>query len=209
MYVKNLMVPKEELVTVTKEDTLQFALDLIEKNDFLSIPIVEKNTFYGVVTKELIFRFYYKLTNQKSQIISLSDFKVEEVMKTDLPVLHMNDLVEAAANLLYLNKAIFVAVLDESEEFKGIITHKDIFKEFTSLFGFNNKGKRISVTAYDIPGQILKLTKIISENKGDIISCVVEDPKSKLAVKEIVIRIGTTNYENIVRKIESAGFKLH
>ena len=208
MYVKNLMVPKEELVTVTKEDSLQFALDLIEKNDFLSIPIVGKNKFYGVVTKELILKYFYRVTNEKSQILSLSDYKVEEVLKSDLPVLHMNDLVEAAANLLYLNKAVFVAVLDEAGEFKGIITHKDIFREFTSLFGLD-KGKRISVTAYDIPGQILKLTRIISENKGDIISCVVEDPKSKLAVKEIVLRIGTNNYDHIVRKIEASGFKLH
>ena len=129
-------------------------------------------------------------------------------MNTELPVLYMNDLVETAANLLYLNKAIFVAVLDENEEFRGIITHKDIFKEFTSLFSLN-KGKRIAVTAYDIPGQILKLTKIISENKGDIISCVVEDPRSKLAVKEIVIRLETNNFEHIVRKIENSGFKLH
>ena len=144
MYVKNLMVPKEELVTVTKEDSLQFALDLIEKNDFLSIPIVGKNKFYGVVTKELILKYFYRVTNEKSQIISLSDYKVEEVLKSDLPVLHMNDLVEAAANLLYLNKAVFVAVLDEAGEFKGIITHKDIFREFTSLFGLD-KGKRISV----------------------------------------------------------------
>lgn len=208
MYVSNLMVSKEDLVTVTREDTLQFALDLIEKNDFLSIPIVEKNKFYGVITKELIFRRFYKVCNETAQIISLSDFKVEEVMTTDLPVLQMNDLVETAANLLYLHKAVFVAVLDESGEFKGIITHKDIFKEFTSLFGLD-KGKRIAVTAYDIPGQILKLTKIISENKGDIISCVVEDPKSKLAVKEIVIRIETKNFDHIIHKIESAGFKLH
>jgi len=38
---------------------------------------------------------------------------------------------------------------------------------------------------------------------------VVEDPKSKLAVKEIVLRIGTNNYDHIVRKIEASGFKLH
>ena len=208
MYVNNLMVSKEELVTVTREDSIQIALDLIEKNDFISIPIVEKTKFYGVITKELIFQYFYKVCNEKKEVISLADFKVKEAMDTALPVLYMNDLVETAANLLYLNKAVFVAVLDESGEFKGIITHKDIFREFTSLFGLD-KGHRLSVTAYDIPGQILRLTKIISENKGDIISCVVEDPKSKLAVKEIVIRIETKNFEHIVHKIESAGFKIH
>ena len=34
MYVSNLMVSKEDLVTVTRDDSIQFALDLIEKNDF-------------------------------------------------------------------------------------------------------------------------------------------------------------------------------
>ncbi|MBC8059337.1 MAG: CBS domain-containing protein [Clostridiaceae bacterium] len=208
MYVNNLMVSKDELVTATREDSVQFALDLIEKNDFLSIPVVEKSKFYGVITKELIFRYFYKLSNEKNQIISLSDFKVREIMTTGLPVIHLNDLVETAANLLYLNKSVFVAVLDEGGEFKGIITHTNIFKEFTSLFGLE-KGKRIAVTAYDTPGQILKLTKIISENKGDIISCVVEDPRSKLAVKEIVIRVETNNFEHIVHKIENAGFKVN
>ena len=202
------MVSKEDLVTVTRDDSIQFALDLIEENDFLSVPIVEKNKFYGVITKELIFRYFYKLSNEKGQIISLSDYKVKEVMTTGLPVVYLNDLVESAANLLYENKAVFVAVLDESGEFKGIITHRNIFGEFTSLFGLN-KGNRIAVTAHDIPGQILKLTKIISENGGDIISCVVEDPKSKLAVKEIVIRVETENFKHIVHKVESAGFRVH
>lgn len=208
MYVSNLMVSKEDLVTVTRDDSIQFALDLIEENDFLSVPIVEKNKFYGVITKELIFRYFYKLSNEKGQIISLSDYKVKEVMTTGLPVVYLNDLVESAANLLYENKAVFVAVLDESGEFKGIITHRNIFGEFTSLFGLN-KGNRIAVTAHDIPGQILKLTKIISENGGDIISCVVEDPKSKLAVKEIVIRVETENFRHIVHKVEGAGFRVH
>jgi len=202
------MVSKEDLVTVTRDDSIQFALDLIEENDFLSVPIVEKNKFYGVITKELIFRYFYKLSNEKGQIISLSDYKVKEVMTTGLPVVYLNDLVESAANLLYENKAVFVAVLDESGEFKGIITHRNIFGEFTSLFGLN-KGNRIAVTAHDIPGQILKLTKIISENGGDIISCVVEDPKSKLAVKEIVIRVETENFRHIVHKVEGAGFRVH
>ena len=208
MYVSNLMVSKEDLVTVTRDDSIQFALDLIEKNDFLSVPIVEKNRFYGVITKELIFRYFYKLSNEKGQIISLLEYKVKEVMTTGLPVVYLNDLVESAANLLYVNKAVFVAVLDESGEFKGIITHRNIFEEFTSLFGLN-KGNRIAVTAHDIPGQILKLTKIISESGGDIISCVVEDPKSKLAVKEIVIRVETENFKHIVHKVENAGFRVH
>ncbi len=207
MYVNNIMVYKDSLTTVTPEDSAQFALDLIQKNNFLSIPIVEKNKFYGLISKEVIFEHCYKESKEKNQLVSVSEFKVSDVMVTDLPVAHHSDLIESAAHQLYVNKTPFVAVLDENDDFKGIITHKSIFKEFTEILGFN-KGKRIAVTAYDIPGQILKLIKIITENKGDIISCVVEDPKSRLAVKEIVLRVETENYDHIVHKITSAGFKL-
>ena len=51
------------------------------------------------------------------------------------------------------------------------------------------KGKRLAVIAYDIQGQISKLTNIITENKGNIISLVVVDPKSLTEVKEIIIRL--------------------
>ena len=207
MNVNNLMVSKGELVAVTREDNMETALNLIEKNDFLSIPIVEKNKFHGAISKEMIFEFYYKTSRELGKIISLSDYRVKEAMNVEIPKINYKDLVENAVDLLYLNKTDFVAVLDESDEFRGILTHKAIFKEFTELFGLN-KGNRISVTAYDIPGQILKLTRIISENKGDIISCVVEDPKSRLGVKEVVLRISTDDFDNIVEKIEHAGFKL-
>ena len=90
---------------------------------------------------------------------------------------------------------------------KGIVTHHAIFHQFTELFGLN-KGRRLAVIAYDIQGQISKLSKIITENKGDIISFVVIDPKSLTEVKEIVVRLETDNYEDIVAKVKAAGFKV-
>ena len=206
MYVNNLMLSKDELITITREDNAQLALDLINENNFLSIPVVEENTFYGTISKEAILEHCYKLYNEKNEKVTLSDFKIKDIMKTNFLQVSHSDLIENAANLLYQNKVPFLAVIDNNE-FKGILTHKAIFKEFTEIFGFN-KGKRIAVIAYDIPGQISKLTKIISENKGDIISCVVEDPKSVMDVREVVLRIETDNYEQIVEKITNTGFKI-
>lgn len=206
MYVNNLMVSKENLITVSREDTADLALALINENNFLSIPVIEENKFYGAISKESIFAHFYKMFNEKNMQISLKDFKVKDVMLTDFPTVSTSNLIENAADLLYKNNVPFLAV-EENNDFKGIITHKAIFKEFTEIFGFN-KGKRIAVIAYDIPGQISKLTKIITENKGDIISCVVSDPKSLMAVKEIVIRLEADNYELIQEKIANNGFKI-
>lgn len=101
----------------------------------------------------------------------------------------------------------FVAVVDDFNNFQGILTHHAVFEQFTNIFGLN-KGERLAVMALDIPGQISKLSKIITEKHADIISFVVVDPKSATDVREIVVRIVTDKLEEIKAKVKQAGFKV-
>jgi acetoin utilization protein AcuB len=199
------MLSKEKLITVTPKVTIGKALEIMNENNFLSIPVVEDNKFYGSISKERIYTYYYEKCVDKECL--LSDFVVENVMRTDVPVINPMQQVEEAAHFLETRSVSFVAVVDNYGEFKGIVTHYAIFHQFTELFGLN-KGKRLAVIAYDIQGQVSKLTKIITENKGDIISFVIVDPKSVTDVKEIVVRLDTDNFDDIVAKVKVAGFKV-
>lgn len=205
MFVKNLMLLKGKLTTVAPKVTIGKALEIMKKNKFLSIPVVEGNKFYGAISKEKIYAYFYEKSIDKSCL--LTDFVVEDVMRTNVPVIDPMRQVEEAVHLLETKSVSFVAVVDNNGEFAGIVTHNAIFHQFTELFGAD-KGKRLAVISYDIQGQISKLTKIITENKGDIISFVVIDPKSLTEVKEIVLRLKTLNFEGIVEKIKAAGFKV-
>lgn len=205
MFVRNLMLPKEKLVTISPSETIKKALELIDENNFLSIPVAEGDKFYGSISKDRIYAFYFEKSIEKEYL--LSDFTVENVMRADVPTIHPLEQMEKAAHFLEVKNVSFVAVVDEYNSFKGIITHHAIFHEFTELFGLN-KGRRLAVIAYDIPGQVSKLSRIISENGGDIISFVVVDPKSVTDVKEIVIRVRTENFQEIIDKVKEAGFKI-
>lgn len=205
MFVKNLMLPTSQLVTITPKDTIKRALEIIDENNFLSIPVAEGEKFYGSISKERIYAFYFEKSLDKECL--LSDFLVKDVMRSDVPSIHPLELMEKAAHFLEVKNIAFVAVIDENDVFKGIVPHYAIFHEFTELFGLN-KGRRIAVIAYDIPGQVSKLSKIIAENNGDIISFVVVDPKSVTDVKEIVIRVKTENFQGILEKVKEAGFKI-
>lgn len=207
MYISSLLLPKEELTTVTPNDSIKKALDIIEEKDFLSVPVVDGEKFYGSISKGKIYTFFYeKSSSNKAEFES---YKVRDIMRTDIPVVNLMDLVEKAARYLETKRIAFVAVEDEFGKFQGIITHHSIFHMFNELFGFN-QGKRLSVIAYDIPGQISKLTRIISENKGDIISLTVTDPKTLTDVKEIVMRIrcDMEKFNRIKAKLRASGFKL-
>jgi acetoin utilization protein AcuB len=205
MFVKSLMMGKESIITVTPKDSIRKALEIIKKENLLSVPVVYEGKFYGSVSKDKIYEFYYEECAGKE--CSLEDFIVEKVMKTDVPVISPMSQVEEAANFLVANRTPFIAVIDREDNFQGILTHKAIFTAFTDILGLN-KGKRLSVIAYDIKGQIQKLSKIISDYGGDIISFAVIDPKIKTDVKEIVIRVRANDFDNIVEKVKEAGFRI-
>lgn len=205
MLVKNIMLPKENLITVSPKANIGKALDIINENKFLSIPVVEGDKFYGAISKDRIYEFYYEKCEDKQCF--LSDFSVETVMRTDIPTISQSEEVEKAVHFLEIMNIAFVAVVDENNDMQGILTHHAVFEQFTQVFGLN-KGQRLAVMAYDIPGQISRLSKILSENNSDIISFVVVDPKSVIDVREIVIRMRTDNVQLIEEKVKEAGFKI-
>lgn len=205
MLVKSIMLLQEKLITVTPKTSIGRALEIINENNFLSIPVVEGDKFYGTISKERIYAFYFEKCQDKQCF--LSDFNVESVMLTNIPTIDLTSEVEEAVRILELKNIAFVAVVDSKGVFQGILTHHAVFEQFTRVFGVN-KGHRLAVIAYDVPGQISRLSKILSENNADIISFVVVDPNSVLEVKEIVIRMDTDNIELIKQKVSSSGFKI-
>lgn len=205
MLVTNVMLTRDKLVTVSPEATIKKALEIIDEHNFLSIPVVVGDKFYGAISKDKIYAFYYEKCVDKQCL--LSDFTVEAVMRTDFPKIHPFEEVEKAVSYLAKMSIPFVAVIDELGAFKGILTHHAVFEQFIDVFGLN-KGERLAIIAFDIPGQISKLSKIVTENNGDIISFVVVDPKSVADVREVVMRIRTDDIALITKKVKEAGFKV-
>lgn len=205
MIITNLITPKKELYTVSSKDLISKALDMINEKLLLSIPVVDGDKFVGYISKELIYDFGFdKGIDAKSLI---SDFKVADVLKNDLPTASPRDDAEKVVAHLEHKHIPFVPVIGEHNSFKGIVTHHAIFHQFNEIFGLN-KGSKLSVVAFDIPGQISKISRIISENNGDIISFVIVDPKTSLDVKEIMVRLSSDNFDKIVDEIQKAGFQV-
>ena len=206
MLVRALMLPKSELVIAELDESLKSALKKIEDNDFLSIPVVDGKLFAGVIAKEKIFEEYFK-GDYTSKEDYLNTMDVRGIFRNIVPRVSPYDPIERASRVLETFDIPFVAVVNERDEFEGIVTHYAIFHSFGEILGVN-EGERIAVTAYDIPGQLAKLTDIITKAGGDIISFTVIDPKAKLDVRLIVVRVRILNYEQLVKKIREAGFKI-
>lgn len=206
MLVKALMLPVEKLTIASPDENLKSALQKIEDCDFLSIPVAEGDTFVGAVSKEKIFEEYFKGEYDNKESF-LQETRVRSVFYGIIPRVDPTDPVERASRVLETFGIPFVAVVDEKDKFQGIVTHYAIFHTFGEIFGIN-EGRRIAVTAFDLPGQLAKLTEIVTRAGGDIISFAVLNPNVKLDVKEIVLRVRALNYDQLISRIREAGFRV-
>lgn len=208
MLVKTVMMKSRVLTTVTSDTKLGEALKIMHDNNMASMPVIDGSTFKGSIEKSAIYENYFESDNCDKEKF-LTDNKVSDSIKTDMPVIGEDEEIENAVALLEKMNVSFVAVINkETNKFLGILTHKIVFKQFTELFGLN-QGHRISVIAFDVPGQLSKLSNIVTENGGNIISLVVMNPESYLDNKEIIVRLTTDNITETVEAIKSAGFKIN
>lgn len=204
MLVKAIMLTSDKLNVVDSKATLQEALEIMDTNNFLSIPVVDGENFKGIVEKQIIYKYYFSGEVSKDDVLNT---KVEELIRKDIPIVSEEEEVEQAVALLEEMNISFVAVVDDLNKFRGILTHRAVFKEFINVLGLS-KGEKITVRSHDVPGQLSKLSKIVAEQNGDIMSFVVLDTKSVTQVKEIVMRISNGDVKTIKRKLKDAGFKI-
>ena len=208
MLVKTVMMKSSVLTTVTSDTKLGEALKIMHDNNMASMPVIDGSEFKGAIEKSAIYEKYFECDNCNKEKF-LADNIVSDLIKTEIPVIGAYEEIENAVALLEKMNVSFVAVINkETNKFLGILTHKIVFKQFTELFGLN-QGHRVSVIAFDVPGQLSKLSNIVTENGGNIISLVVLNPESYLDNKEIIIRLNTDNITETVEAIKSAGFKIN
>lgn len=205
MYVKNHLLPKERLTIVTLDESIGSALKKLNDGDFMSLPVLDGNEFKGILMKEAIFRNFFE-NNSMEKEEYLVEVKVKDLYNENYKSIHETELIENASYLLKEYRTPFLPVFDNNENFVGILTHFAIFKAFSEVFGFE-RGSRIVINLFDIPGQLAKLTEVIRKEEVNIINLAVMDAKI-LDVYKVIVRVDTEDIDNLVNKIDEAGFKI-
>lgn len=205
MFVRNHMLKKEKLTTVSLNESIGSVLKKIAEGDFLSLPVVEGDKFYGIIMKETIYRNYFEL-DTKDKEGYLANTKVKEIYKDEFKSICESEKIEKASYLLKGSRTPFMPVFDTQDKFIGILTHFSIFNAFAEVFGADS-GTRIIVNMFDLPGQIARLTDIIRKEDANIVNLAIVDAKV-MDIMKVVLRVDTKDPDGLVEKIQLAGFKI-
>jgi acetoin utilization protein AcuB len=175
---------------------------MFRKEKIRRAPVMENGRLVGIVSERDL------LNATPSSVTTLSIWEmhyliskvtVKDVMAKNVVTVDQDTPIEEAARIMADKKIGGVPVMS-GENVVGIITETDLFKIFLEMFGARDPGVRLSVEVPRSPGQIAKLTQIVLEMGGDILSLgtfIGENTQ----VGQITLKVSGIDKEKLVNAI--------
>jgi acetoin utilization protein AcuB len=197
-------------VTIGPDASFFEARSLIHDQGIRHLPVVDKdNRLLGIVTESDIRKAGpsdVAMLSVKELTHLLGTLKVSEMMIPGEKVITItpDTLVEEAIQLMHDHKIGCLPVIDQGKLY-GIFTETDALAHFVDIFGFKQKGTRLSVAFEDKAGTMAGILEVFKKHNVDVISIV--SASFLVEGKRIAaIRIKTEEYEPIVQDLEKAGY---
>jgi len=212
IYYKGFMREKIQRnpVTISPEASFFEARNLIHEKGIRHLPVIDKNNaLVGIVTdrdiREAAPSDATLLSVQELNYL-LGKLKVSSFMtpKAKLITITPDTLIEEAVQLMHDNKIGCLPVV-EGGKLYGIFTETDALDHLVDVFGFKQKGTRLTVALEDKPGSLLGILEVFKKHNLSVISIVT--PSFLVEGKRIsAIRIRTEEYKDVVADLEKAGY---
>src|SRR5690606_3321056 len=123
--VKDLMIPSEKVAHVQLNNPLEHALLVLVKSGYYAVPVLDSSfKLAGSISKTEILDQILGI--ERFEVEKLSELKVHEVMRKDLPSIQKT--ASFIDGLKMVIDAPFVCVVNEEGYFDGILTRRAILK---------------------------------------------------------------------------------
>jgi acetoin utilization protein AcuB len=196
MKVKHRMIKK--LITIKPDATIPQAIEIMKKHSIRHLPVVAEKSFVGFVTAgDLRQAFYPSMINK----LSIKDIMIKKPITVDPEA-----SLEEATGLIFRHRIGGLPVLDNGK-LVGIITTTDILEAFMQLMGVLKSSSRIDVILGEKPDALEQVSRIIKENKGEIISMGTSSHARK-GRRIYYFRLEKCNTHRIAKALEEKGYKV-
>lgn len=189
----------KNLVTITRDHTIQECVDLMKANSIRHLPVVEDRKLVGFVTQGDI--------RQVLLASLIEDLKIDDVMIRDPITVTADTEVEEAAKIIYYNKIGGLPVVDDEDYLVGIITVTDIMAAFVELMGVLKSSSRIDVILGEDPEAFERVSAFIRSRGGEIISVGISGHRFRKK-RVYFFRLNKCNVKNIAKTLEKAGYQV-
>lgn len=199
MLVKDIMTTA--VLTVAPDATLEQVCLLMHDKNIRHLPVLEGGRLIGVITDRDVHGATSNLCLEPTPPRGV----VRDAMAHPPKTAHPLDPVEDAARVMRSLKIGCLPVLD-GETLVGIITGIDLLDALLRLTGVDKASGRLELRIADRPGELARLTALISERQVNIHS-ILTYPESATEVRA-VLRVNTLETHALAEVLRRAGFEV-
>ncbi|MBO7542012.1 MAG: CBS domain-containing protein [Bacteroidales bacterium] len=185
----------KEFVTIQPEFDIFKILDIFDGCDYSSVPVVENGKYLGVIKEKDIFEL---------QTDAETPFDVRNYAK-DYSVQPGQSLFDAC-NVLFEQGIDIVPVVDEENNYLGVLTERSLLQAVT-VFGENQQN---GIIWYQVSSNDLHLSQmayIVEENGAHIVSLSVL-PDENSTNLTVMVKLDTANVAPVVQSLERRGYSV-
>ncbi len=197
MRISSLMI--KDPITISDRTSVQEAIHLMKENSIRHLPVVESsNKLVGWVT----------LADMKQALLPavVTGLSVADLMIKNPVTMHPDADVETAAQIIFQRKIGGIPVVDSNDTVVGVITVTDILGAFIKIMGILTDGLRLDVNVGNEPEGFRKVSQIIHEHGGEIVSVGLDPDISEKKI--YYFRLKECPVESIVKTLRDKGYEV-
>jgi acetoin utilization protein AcuB len=186
-------------ITISDRTSVQEAIHLMKENSIRHLPVVESsNKLVGWVT----------LADMKQALLPavVTGLSVADLMIKNPVTMHPDADVETAAQIIFQRKIGGLPVVDSNDTVVGVITVTDILGAFIKIMGILTDGLRLDVNVGNEPEGFRKVSQIIHEHGGEIVSVGLDPDISEKKI--YYFRLKECPVESIVKTLRDKGYEV-
>lgn len=196
MRVQSLMI--KDPITISDRTSVQEAIHLMQDKSIRHLPVVDKsNKLIGWAT----------LSDMKQGLLPamVTGLSVADIMVKNPITLNADDDVEVAARIIYEKKIGGMPVVDDDDKVVGVMTVTDLLNAFIKIMGMLTNGTRIDVNVGPEPQGFERVSRIICDQGGEIVSVGIASHITDRRVHHF--RLKKCEAEPIIKALEEEGYE--
>lgn len=188
----NHMIPP-----LKEKDDVHKAMLWMEELRSNELPVVVDQKFKGILTEEMIL----EENNVDLEVGDIDLINGECAVNANS---HFYEVLKVAAD----QKSNMVAVLDDEELFKGVITIKDTVTAFAQSAAIQIPGSIVVLSLPSIDYSLAEISRLIEENNAKILSSAVKEDEYDNSNLRLTLKINQLDLTAILATLERFGYQI-
>jgi acetoin utilization protein AcuB len=187
----------EMIPALTLKDSAEKAIFWMEELRTKYLPVIDHGKFKGFISEEIIFE-----NNDIEKEISMIRLTGENCCLNQSQ--HFFDVIK----LLKENNMDMAAILDDDQNYLGIITVDDVMKAFSQTIAVQSPGAIIVISVRQIDYTLSEIVRLIEENDAKVLGTFLKNDPGDNNNILLTLKLNTTDLTRITATLERFGYSI-